>query len=78
MEVVYSGLILPVTGDAGKYCVDVFIEWVMGLVLPKDSMPFTVSLKHKITGVRRDIEIIESNLLLQTPHRICCPPLDSL
>lgn len=44
MEVVYSGLILPLTSDAGKHCVDIFIEWVMGLVSPEDSIPITESL----------------------------------
>lgn len=34
MEVVYSGHILPLSGDAGKYCADIFIEWIMALVLP--------------------------------------------
>ncbi|XP_010193371.1 PREDICTED: ral GTPase-activating protein subunit beta-like, partial [Mesitornis unicolor] len=42
MEVVCYGLTLPLDGDTVKYCVDVYTDWIMALVLPKDSIPLPV------------------------------------
>ncbi|KAM7150626.1 ral GTPase-activating protein subunit beta isoform 3-T3 [Macrochelys suwanniensis] len=42
MEVVCYGLTLPLEGDTVKYCVDVYTDWIMALVLPKDSIPLPV------------------------------------
>lgn len=39
MEVVCYGLTLPLDGDTVKYCVDVYTDWIMALVSPKDSIP---------------------------------------
>ncbi|XP_043351486.1 ral GTPase-activating protein subunit beta isoform X9 [Dermochelys coriacea] len=42
MEVVCYGLTLPLEGDTVKNCVDVYTDWIMALVLPKDSIPLPV------------------------------------
>ncbi|XP_072853155.2 ral GTPase-activating protein subunit beta isoform X4 [Pogona vitticeps] len=42
MEVVCYGLTLPLDGETVKYCVDVYTDWIMSLVLPKDSIPLPV------------------------------------
>ncbi|XP_025048876.1 ral GTPase-activating protein subunit beta isoform X3 [Alligator sinensis] len=42
MEVVCYGLTLPLDGDTVKYCVDVYTDWIMALVLPKESIPLPV------------------------------------
>uniref|UniRef100_A0A803TNC2 Ral GTPase-activating protein subunit beta n=1 Tax=Anolis carolinensis TaxID=28377 RepID=A0A803TNC2_ANOCA len=42
MEVVCYGLTLPLDGDTVKHCVDVYTDWIMALVLPKDSIPLPV------------------------------------
>ncbi|XP_040294146.1 ral GTPase-activating protein subunit beta isoform X5 [Bufo bufo] len=39
MEVICYGLTLPLEGDTVKYCVDVYTDWVMALVSPKDTIP---------------------------------------
>ncbi|XP_014872260.1 ral GTPase-activating protein subunit beta-like [Poecilia latipinna] len=39
MEVLCYGLTLPLEGDTVKLCVDVYTDWMMALVSPKDSMP---------------------------------------
>ncbi|CAI9578820.1 unnamed protein product, partial [Staurois parvus] len=39
MEVICYGLTLPLEGDTVKYCVDVYTDWMMALVAPKDSIP---------------------------------------
>ncbi|KAG8565218.1 hypothetical protein GDO81_012762 [Engystomops pustulosus] len=39
MEVICYGLTLPLEGDTVKYCVDVYTDWIMALVSPKDSIP---------------------------------------
>ena len=33
------GLTLPLEGDTVKLCVDVYTDWMMALVTPRDSMP---------------------------------------
>lgn len=33
---------LPLDGETVKYCVDVYTDWIMALVLPKDSIPLPV------------------------------------
>uniref|UniRef100_F6QMJ8 Ral GTPase-activating protein subunit beta n=1 Tax=Monodelphis domestica TaxID=13616 RepID=F6QMJ8_MONDO len=42
MEVICYGLTLPLDGDTVKYCVDVYTDWIMALVLPKDSIPLPI------------------------------------
>ncbi|XP_053309407.1 ral GTPase-activating protein subunit beta isoform X4 [Spea bombifrons] len=42
MEVICYGLTLPLEGDTVKYCVDVYTDWIMALVSPKDSIPLPV------------------------------------
>nr|XP_028590645.1 ral GTPase-activating protein subunit beta isoform X1 [Podarcis muralis]XP_028590647.1 ral GTPase-activating protein subunit beta isoform X1 [Podarcis muralis] len=42
MEVVCYGLTLPLDGDTVKHCVDVYTDWIMALVFPKDSIPLPV------------------------------------
>nr|XP_034350117.1 ral GTPase-activating protein subunit beta isoform X5 [Arvicanthis niloticus] len=42
MEVICYGLTLPLDGETVKYCVDVYTDWIMALVLPKDSIPLPV------------------------------------
>ncbi|XP_047224256.1 ral GTPase-activating protein subunit beta-like isoform X3 [Girardinichthys multiradiatus] len=39
MEVLCYGLTLPLEGDTVKLCVDVYTDWMMTLVSPRDSMP---------------------------------------
>uniref|UniRef100_A0A665XA69 Ral GTPase-activating protein subunit alpha/beta N-terminal domain-containing protein n=1 Tax=Echeneis naucrates TaxID=173247 RepID=A0A665XA69_ECHNA len=39
MEVLCYGLTLPLDGDTVKRCVDVYTDWLMALVSPKDSIP---------------------------------------
>ncbi|KAM8830571.1 ral GTPase-activating protein subunit beta isoform 1-T1 [Synchiropus picturatus] len=39
MEVLCYGLTLPLEGDTVKLCVDVYTDWMMALVSPRDSMP---------------------------------------
>lgn len=39
MEVLCYGLTLPLEGETVKLCVDVYTDWVMALVSPKDSIP---------------------------------------
>ncbi|CAJ1051212.1 ral GTPase-activating protein subunit beta-like [Xyrichtys novacula] len=39
MEVLCHGLTLPLDGDTVKHCVDVFTDWLMALVSPRDSIP---------------------------------------
>ncbi|XP_036039085.1 ral GTPase-activating protein subunit beta isoform X8 [Onychomys torridus] len=43
MEVICYGLTLPLDGETVKYCVDVYTDWIMALVLPKDSIPLPVT-----------------------------------
>lgn len=42
MEVVCYGLTLPLDGDTVKFCVDIYTDWMMALVSPKDSIPYPV------------------------------------
>ncbi|XP_069100001.1 ral GTPase-activating protein subunit beta isoform X2 [Pleurodeles waltl] len=42
MEVVCYGLTLPLDGDTVKFCVDIYTDWMMALVSPKDSIPHPV------------------------------------
>ncbi|KAM9343162.1 ral GTPase-activating protein subunit beta isoform 3-T3 [Pholidichthys leucotaenia] len=42
MEVLCYGLTLPLEGDTVKLCVDVYTDWMMALVSPRDSMPHPV------------------------------------
>ncbi|XP_030213857.1 ral GTPase-activating protein subunit beta isoform X4 [Gadus morhua] len=42
MEVLCYGLTLPLEGDTVKLCVDVYTDWMMALVAPRDSMPTPV------------------------------------
>uniref|UniRef100_A0A674DCI8 Ral GTPase-activating protein subunit beta-like n=1 Tax=Salmo trutta TaxID=8032 RepID=A0A674DCI8_SALTR len=39
MEVLCYGLTLPLEGDTVKLCVDVYTDWMMALVTPRDSIP---------------------------------------
>ncbi|XP_048111470.1 ral GTPase-activating protein subunit beta [Alosa alosa] len=39
MEVLCYGLTLPLDGDTVKLCVDVYTDWLMALVSPRDSIP---------------------------------------
>ncbi|XP_042614997.1 ral GTPase-activating protein subunit beta isoform X1 [Cyprinus carpio] len=39
MEVLCYGLTLPLDGDNPKLCVDVYTDWMMALVSPRDSIP---------------------------------------
>ncbi|KAJ8016428.1 hypothetical protein DPEC_G00007110 [Dallia pectoralis] len=39
MEVLCYGLTLPLDGDTVKLCVDVYTDWMMALVTPRDSIP---------------------------------------
>ncbi|XP_046730007.1 ral GTPase-activating protein subunit beta isoform X3 [Silurus meridionalis] len=39
MEVICYGLTLPSDGDTVKLCVDVYTDWIMALVSPRDSIP---------------------------------------
>uniref|UniRef100_A0A8C7N101 Ral GTPase-activating protein subunit beta n=1 Tax=Oncorhynchus kisutch TaxID=8019 RepID=A0A8C7N101_ONCKI len=39
MEVLCYGLTLPLEGDTVKLCVDVYTDWMMALVMPRDSIP---------------------------------------
>ncbi|XP_076849474.1 ral GTPase-activating protein subunit beta isoform X2 [Brachyhypopomus gauderio] len=39
MEVLCYGLTLPLDGDTVKLCVDVYTDWIMVLVSPRDSIP---------------------------------------
>ncbi|KAJ8400593.1 hypothetical protein AAFF_G00393620 [Aldrovandia affinis] len=39
MEVLCYGLTLPLDGDTVKLCVDVYTDWIMALVGPRDSIP---------------------------------------
>ncbi|CAL9702539.1 unnamed protein product [Knipowitschia caucasica] len=42
MEVLCYGLTLPLEGETVKLCVDVYTDWMMALVSPRDSMPHPV------------------------------------
>uniref|UniRef100_A0A674BGG8 Ral GTPase-activating protein subunit beta n=1 Tax=Salmo trutta TaxID=8032 RepID=A0A674BGG8_SALTR len=39
MEVLCYGLTLPLDGDTVKLCVDVYTDWIMALITPRDSIP---------------------------------------
>ncbi|XP_069508228.1 ral GTPase-activating protein subunit beta isoform X2 [Ambystoma mexicanum] len=39
MEAVCYGLTLPLEGDTVKFCVDVYTDWMMALVSPKETIP---------------------------------------
>ncbi|MBN3322621.1 RLGPB protein, partial [Atractosteus spatula] len=39
MEVLCYGLTLPLDGDTVKLCVDVYTDWIMALVAPRDTIP---------------------------------------
>lgn len=39
MEVLCYGLTLPLDGDTVKLCVDVYTDWILALVSPRDSIP---------------------------------------
>uniref|UniRef100_A0A3P8YA54 Ral GTPase-activating protein subunit beta n=1 Tax=Esox lucius TaxID=8010 RepID=A0A3P8YA54_ESOLU len=39
MEVLCYGLTLPLDGETVKLCVDVYTDWIMALVSPRDSIP---------------------------------------
>ncbi|TRY57786.1 hypothetical protein DNTS_012048 [Danionella cerebrum] len=39
MEVLCYGLTLPLDGDTVKLCVDVYTDWIMALISPRDSIP---------------------------------------
>ncbi|XP_028849927.1 ral GTPase-activating protein subunit beta-like isoform X3 [Denticeps clupeoides] len=39
MEVLCYGLTLPLEGETVKQCVDVYTDWMMALVAPRDSIP---------------------------------------
>ncbi|XP_039623311.1 ral GTPase-activating protein subunit beta isoform X3 [Polypterus senegalus] len=39
MEVLCYGLTLPLDGDTVKLCVDVYTDWIMALVAPRESIP---------------------------------------
>ncbi|XP_062419956.1 ral GTPase-activating protein subunit beta [Pungitius pungitius] len=43
MEVLCYGLTLPLDGDTVKLCVDVYTDWLMALVSPKESIPPPIS-----------------------------------
>ncbi|XP_073323632.1 ral GTPase-activating protein subunit beta [Pagrus major] len=43
MEVLCYGLTLPLDGDTVKLCVDVYTDWLMALVSPRDSIPPPIS-----------------------------------
>ncbi|XP_068578263.1 ral GTPase-activating protein subunit beta [Cebidichthys violaceus] len=43
MEVLCYGLTLPLDGDTVKLCVDVYTDWLMVLVSPRDSIPPPIS-----------------------------------
>ncbi|XP_071349372.1 ral GTPase-activating protein subunit beta-like isoform X2 [Trachinotus anak] len=43
MEVLCYGLTLPLDGDTVKLCVDIYTDWLMALVSPKDSIPPPIS-----------------------------------
>lgn len=43
MEVLCYGLTLPLDGDTVKLCVDVYTDWLMALVSPRDSIPLPIS-----------------------------------
>ncbi|XP_041805769.1 ral GTPase-activating protein subunit beta isoform X3 [Chelmon rostratus] len=43
MEVLCYGLTLPLDGDAIKVCVDIYTDWLMALVSPRDSIPPPIS-----------------------------------
>ncbi|XP_051249746.1 ral GTPase-activating protein subunit beta isoform X3 [Dicentrarchus labrax] len=43
MEVLCYGLTLSLDGDTVKLCVDVYTDWVMALVSPRDSIPPPIS-----------------------------------
>ncbi|KAK2861578.1 hypothetical protein Q5P01_001111 [Channa striata] len=43
MEVLCYGLTLPLDGDTVRLCVDVYTDWLMALVFPRDSIPLPVS-----------------------------------
>ncbi|XP_066558893.1 ral GTPase-activating protein subunit beta isoform X5 [Amia ocellicauda] len=42
MEVLCYGLTLPLDGDTVKLCVDVYTDWIMALVAPRDSIPLPI------------------------------------
>ncbi|TDH13706.1 hypothetical protein EPR50_G00032890 [Perca flavescens] len=43
MEVLCYGLTLPLDGDTVQLCVDVYTDWLMALVSPRDSFPPPIS-----------------------------------
>ncbi|XP_063311815.1 ral GTPase-activating protein subunit beta isoform X3 [Pelobates fuscus] len=77
MEVICYGLTLPLEGDTVKFCVDVYTDWMMALVSPKDSIPqpvvrepnmyVQIILKHlqNVFVPRQDSAGSQSRLCLQ-------------
>ncbi|KAM8917363.1 ral GTPase-activating protein subunit beta-like isoform 2-T2 [Spinachia spinachia] len=45
MEVLCYGLTLPLDGDTVQLCLDVYTDWLMALVSPKESIPPPISRK---------------------------------
>ncbi len=43
MEVLSHGLTLPLDGNTVKLCVDVYTDWLMAVVSPRDSIPPPIS-----------------------------------
>ncbi|KAM3620922.1 uncharacterized protein V6R79_003686 [Siganus canaliculatus] len=48
MEVLSYGLTLPLDGDTVKLCVDVYTDWLLSLVSPRDSIPPPISREPNV------------------------------
>uniref|UniRef100_A0A3B4CJR6 Ral GTPase-activating protein subunit beta n=1 Tax=Pygocentrus nattereri TaxID=42514 RepID=A0A3B4CJR6_PYGNA len=71
MEVLCYGLTLPLDGDTVKLCVDVYTDWIMALVSPRDSIPQPI-IKEPNLYVQTILKHLH-NLFLPSPmhFRLC-------
>ncbi|XP_031423891.1 ral GTPase-activating protein subunit beta isoform X6 [Clupea harengus] len=71
MEVLCYGLTLPLDGDTVKLCVDVYTDWIMALVSPRDSIPQPI-IKEPNLYVQTILKHLH-NLFLPRPEH--CNPM---
>ncbi|XP_071374651.1 ral GTPase-activating protein subunit beta-like isoform X1 [Centroberyx affinis] len=67
MEVLCYGLTLPLDGDTVKLCVDVYTDWLMVLVAPRDSTPPPIS-KQPNLYVQNILRHLYNLFLPRTEH----------
>ncbi|MGH0127275.1 UNVERIFIED_CONTAM: hypothetical protein FKN15_008940 [Acipenser sinensis] len=72
MEVLCYGLTLPLDGDTVKNCVDVYTDWIMALVAPRDSIPQPI-IKEPNLYVQTILKHLH-NLFVPSPNQTSSEP----